>query len=151
MSTRQTPVTALALSLTAGVLMLVSGIVGYLWFTGTGINYGFGMMSGYHNIMGGFSGMMNGFQNMMTGFGVPFGDITGFSIIGLISGILVLVGAIMLSARPAQHMTWGAIIIAFSVVSLFGMGGFYVGALIGIAGGALALAWRPRSTTPTQA
>jgi hypothetical protein len=152
MSTHQTPVTAFALSLTAGILMLVSGIIGYLWLTGTGINYGFdGMMNGYGGMMGGFNGMMNGYQNMMSGLGVHSSYMTGFSIIGLTAGILVLIGAIMLNTRPAEHTAWGALILAFSVISFLGMGGFWIGALIGIAGGALALAWRPRSRTTNQA
>jgi hypothetical protein len=91
--------------------------------------------------------MMDGYESMMHGFGVPLGYMSVLSIIGLIAGILVLIGAVMLNARPEDHVTWGAIILAFSVISLLGMGGFYVGALLGIAGGALALSRRPATKT----
>lgn len=154
MSQHETPTTAFVLSLIAGILILIGGILTSLWFMNGGYSYNYGnggMMNGYGGMMGGFSGMMSGYQNMMSGLGMHSGYMTGFSIIGLIAGILVLIGAIMLNARPAEHITWGALIVAFSVISLLGMGGFWIGALIGIAGGALALVWRPRLKTTNQA
>lgn len=147
MSQHETPTTAFILSLVAGILMLIGGILTSVWFMNGGYsNYtpgNDGMMGG-SGMMGGFAGMMNGYESMMNGFGMPLGYMTGFSIVGLIAGIVVLIGAVMLNARPAERTTWGALIIAFSVISLLGMGGFWIGAIIGIAGGALALAWRPR-------
>jgi len=89
--------------------------------------------------MGGFGGMMGGYRTMMGGFGVPFGFMGGFSFIGLLSGIVVIIGALMLNVRPSEHLAWGTLILAFSVISFLGMGGFYIGALLGIAGGAIAL------------
>ena len=135
------------MSLVAGILMLVTGILSAAWFmTGGYAPNGGGMMDG-NGMMDGFGGMMDGYESMMHGFGVPLSFMSGLSIIGLIAGILVIIGAIMLNARPADHITWGAIILAFSVISLLGMGGFYVGALLGIAGGALALSLRPVTKT----
>lgn len=81
----------------------------------------------------------------MGGFGVPIGFMSGLSLLGLVSGILVIIGALMLNTRPAEHGTWGTIILIFSVISLLGMGGFFIGAILGIVGGALALSWRPAS------
>jgi len=126
--------------LIAGILMLVTGILSAAWFmAGSYVPNGGGMMGG--------NGMMDGYESMMHGFGVPLGYMSVLSIIGLIAGILVLIGAVMLNARPEDHVTWGAIILSFSVISLLGMGGLYVGALLGIAGGALALSWRPATKT----
>jgi len=34
-------------------------------------------------------------------------------------------------------------IFAFSIVSLFGMGGFFVGSILGVLGGILAITWKP--------
>jgi uncharacterized membrane protein len=79
----------------------------------------------------------------MHGFGMPLGYMSGLSIIGLVAGIVVTTGAIMLNARAKDRATWGIIILVFSIISLLGMGGFYIGALLGIAGGALALSLRP--------
>ncbi len=67
-------------------------------------------------------------------------------VIGLAFGMLVLVGAIMLYAHPEQHVTWGVIILVFSILSIFtSLGGFLIGLILGIIGGALAIAWKPRA------
>lgn len=145
-SSHVAPTTAFILSLIAGTLMLVTGILSAFWFMGGGYVPTGGMMGGY-GMMGGWSGMMDGYEYMMHGFGVPFSMMGGLFIIGLIAGIIVLIGALMLNSRPEDHLTWGAMILAFSVISLLGMGGFYVGALLGIAGGALALSWRSAAKT----
>jgi hypothetical protein len=70
-----------------------------------------------------------------------YGLMTGFWILGIVSGIIVLISAIMLKRRPAQVNIWGILIVIFSIVSFFGgsRGGFYVGTILGIIGGALAL------------
>ena len=132
---------AFILSLTAGILMLVSGALSTLWFMSGGF-YTNGMMDD-------FGGMMHGYRDMMDGFGFASGFMSGLSFIGLISGIVVIVGALMLNIRPADHLTWGALILVFSIISFAGMGGFWIGALMGIAGGAIALSWRPRTNVKT--
>jgi Family of unknown function (DUF6114) len=53
----------------------------------------------------------------------------------------------MLNARPADHFTWGFIVLAFSVISFVGMGGYFIGAILGIAGGALALSYETTMKT----
>ena len=63
--------------------------------------------------------------------------------IGLVSGIIVLVSSVMLLTGTGQRRTWGILLLVFSVLSLFGMGGFLVGAVLGIVGGALVLKWKP--------
>jgi Family of unknown function (DUF6114)/zinc-ribbon domain len=67
-------------------------------------------------------------------------------VIGLAFGVLVLVGAIMLYVHPEQHVTWGVIILVFSILSVFtSLGGFLVGLILGIIGGALGIGWKPRA------
>ena len=132
MSSPGRPVTAFILSLIGGVLMLANGAM-MVMFWGTG--YGW--------MMRGFGGMMGGYQGMMGSLGVPFGFMQGLMLVGLTSGIIVIVGAVMLDARPMEHFAWGAIILVFSVISFVGMGGFIVGAILGIIGGAFAISWRP--------
>jgi len=39
-------------------------------------------------------------------------------------------------------------VLVFSVLSLLGMGGFFIGAVFGIVGGMLALTWKPVATLP---
>jgi len=139
MTTEERPEIAFVLSLAGGALMLLGGVISFTCFMAGGFGWG--------GMMGGFGGMMGGYQSMMGDFGVPFGSMSGLSIIGLVSGILVTIGAVMLNAHPAEHVTWGAIILAFSVISLIGMGGFFIGAMLGIAGGAIAVSWRTTTGT----
>ncbi len=106
-----------------------------MWFMFGGFGIG--------GMMGGFSGMMGGFQGMMGSLGIPFGFMSGFFLIGLVSGVLVMIGALMLNTRPTEHTAWGIIILVFSAISILGMGGFLVGAILGIVGGALAISWKP--------
>ena len=88
--------------------------------------------------MGGFGwGMMGGWQ------GWGRGRIGGFGMrwpwFCLFAGILVLVGAIMLSVRPEQRRSWGLLILGISALYMIvGMMGLLAG-LLGVIGGVLAL------------
>jgi hypothetical protein len=122
--------TAIVISLVAGILI----ILGSLYTTTWGMGGGFGWM------MGGLGGMMGE---------SAYGVMAGLWILGFVSGTIVLISAIMLRVRPGEAerglrtccIWWGSIILVFSIVSLFGgsMGGFLVGAMLGIVGGVLAL------------
>lgn len=56
---------------------------------------------------------------------------------GLVSGVIVIASAFLLSSKPSQHLTWGMLIIIFSVASIFGsaMSAFMVSAVSGLIGG----------------
>lgn len=75
------------------------------------------------------------------------GIVRGIGAFGLVSGVIVLVSAILLNAAPTQRTTWGVLVLVFSVLSFLGLGGFAVGAILGIAGGILALRWKPAAQT----
>ncbi len=64
---------------------------------------------------------------------------------GLIFGALVVLGAILLSRNPAHRKAWGALIIVFSIASVLTGGGFIIGFILGIIGGASALMWKPET------
>jgi len=123
------PVAPFVLSLLAGLLILLSG----------GMMAVFSSVPYYGGIMGGYW-MMNGYYTMMGGYGSNW--VYAFSALGIISGILVTAGAIMLYAEPGRAYAWGVLILAFSALSFFGMGGFMMGALFGVVGGVLALTWK---------
>jgi hypothetical protein len=125
---------AFILSLIGGILILIGGLASSMWFMLGGSNF-WGMMNGY-------GGMMGGLGWMMGGYGFPFGFMAGFSLVALVSGILVIFGALMLESRPAERMTWGVVIMVFSIISFVGMGGFVLGALLGISGGVFAMSVR---------
>lgn len=73
--------------------------------------------------------------------------------VGLICGVLVLLGAIMLRTRPVNRKAWGTMIAVFSIPSVVSGGGFIVGFILGIIGGAMALSRKPRmqATMPATA
>jgi hypothetical protein len=108
--------------------------VNLVWFGSGAPN--FGGFGGY------MSGMMDGYHNFMGSYGSSYGFFAGISILSLICGIIVIVGAVMLRAQPREHMIWATLIIVFSAVSFVGMGGFFIGAILGIIGGAFALSFK---------
>jgi len=61
------------------------------------------------------------------------------SAIGLVLGVLVLIGAAMLRIKPVKKKAWGIMILFFSIPSVVTGGGFIIGFILGIIGGALAL------------
>ncbi len=130
------PVTSFILSLIGGLLIL-GGSAMVAGFT-SGLPYYGGMMGGYY-----YGGMAGGFYGMMHGFGFGGGWFYGLAAIGVISGIVVLIGAIMSFIQPDRASTFGTIIFAFSLASLFATGGFFVGSILGVVGGILAITWKP--------
>jgi len=75
-------------------------------------------------------GLVSGFVGLMGAF-------------GLVTGAIVLVSSVMLMTNRGQVRTWSVLILVFSMLSFVGMGGFVVGAVLGIIGGALVLKWKP--------
>ena len=76
------------------------------------------------------------------------GLVSGFvglmGIFGLVTGAIVLVSSVMLLTSSGDRRTWSVLILVFSMLSFVGMGGFVVGAVLGIVGGALVLRWKPQ-------
>lgn len=70
---------------------------------------------------------------------VPFTTIT---IMGLVSGVFVLLGTLLLNGKPASSKAIGTVIIAFSIPSVFSGGGFIIGFMLVIIGGVNALKWK---------
>ena len=118
---RSSPV--FALSLVGGILIILGSIVSLLFFAN--------LQSSMHDRMGGMmGGMMIG---MMSGW---------FLSVPVVAGILVIVGAVMINARPQETTLWGIIIIIFSIIGFTGMGLSIFGSILGIIGGALAFSKR---------
>ena len=114
---------ALPLSLAGGILIILGGIVSLLFFAN--------LQSSMHDRMGGMVGSM--MIGMMSGW---------FLTISIVAGILVIVGAVMINARPHETTLWGIIIVIFSIVGFTGMGLSFFGSILGIISGALALSKR---------
>ncbi|MEM0254322.1 MAG: hypothetical protein QXR17_03475 [Candidatus Bathyarchaeia archaeon] len=122
------PTAAFALSLIAGILILLGGIFGA--------------------ILGTIGGAMVG---AIPGFGWLGGLIVALGLLGLIFGILVIVGAVMINSGEQGKVKTGSIIVLiFSILSLFagGTGGFVIGFILGLVGSILGLTWKPSEETP---
>jgi hypothetical protein len=76
--------------------------------------------------------------------GIVSGIVGLMGVFGLVSGAIVVLSAVRLLTSPGQTRTWSVLILVFSVLSLIGLGGFLVGAVLGIVGGALVLKWKPK-------
>jgi len=74
---------------------------------------------------------------------ISFGFFTIFGLLGLAFGTIILFAAVLMYARPREHAIWGVIVLVFACVSIVSIGGFIAGMILGIIGGALAIAWRP--------
>jgi hypothetical protein len=108
---------AFPLSLVAGMLIIFGSILSLLFFA----NF---QISPMGRMRGGMMGWWGG-PGFMGGW---------FFALPLISGILVVVGAIMMNARPQETTTWGIIVLIFSIIGFTGMGLSILGAIIGIIG-----------------
>ncbi len=77
------------------------------------------------------------------GFG---GLVAVFAAVGFVCAILVLVGSVMLYNKPEAHTMWGVITLVFAIIA-FGpwnlFGGFVIGSILAIIGGALGIAYKP--------
>jgi len=130
------PVAPFILSLIAGIFILLGAIVMSMFTLGA---------TSMTGSVSGMAGMMSGMYGGMS-MGMMMGFAPALTVLGLASGVMVLLGSAMLYSRPSESQLWGAIILAFSVVSILGgMGGFLVGLVLGVVGGVLALTWKPLS------
>jgi hypothetical protein len=63
--------------------------------------------------------------------------------VGLLSGVMMILGSIMMYWKPSQHAIWGAIVLVFSAVSWVGaFGGLLIGFILGLVGGILGITWK---------
>jgi len=112
------PSTAFVLSLIGGIFILLAGLVN----------------AALYAFIGG------AVLSVFPGLGALF---IGLAVLALIFGLLIIVGAIQMRSKPESAHTWGILIIIFSVLSFVGGGGFFIGFLLALIGGILALTWRP--------
>jgi hypothetical protein len=125
------PKTAGVLALAGGLIIILGGVVflGVAAFVIPHLNLS-NMTVPQGIDRASLPGLISGILNVMGAF-------------GLVCGSVVLVSATMLLAKVGQRRTWGVLILVFSVLSFIGLGGFVIGAILGIAGGVLALRWKP--------
>jgi len=136
----QDRVPAYAISLLAGILTFIGGLAkasttGIIKYTASGASF--------NNFVG------NTVRS--TSFGLALASARISAVVLILSGILVLVSAVVMSFRFHQYPTWGTIIVVFSVVGLFAGGNSLtgVGSVLGLIGGLLAVTHnRPPRSAP---
>jgi len=113
------PTGAVLLSFFGGLLVLMSGISTL--------------------IIGSFMSSIS----LIPGLGVG-AIIVGAGIWGIICGLVMMIGSYLIQTRPrTAHTLWGILIFVFALTSYFGGGGFFIGGILGIAGGLMAVRWDP--------
>jgi hypothetical protein len=126
-------VPASILSLIGGSLIIIGGLV----------PLGMLGMSGHYGMMSDTGGMMMGGRfGMMTVMPLQSFIWTTIAVVSVISigtGVVLIIGGYSIYGKPNSAGKWGVAILVASVVSLFGMGGFFIGPILGIIGGILAL------------
>ncbi len=75
-------------------------------------------------------------------------DIKVLGIVTLILGIMVLLGAFLI--RTGRVREGGITVIAFSVLTIFAGGGYLIGVILGVIGGALALGYHLPQKQPSE-
>jgi len=123
------PKAAFILSLLAGILILANGILA-------------GLAVSFVASVGGAS------LSSAEMFGLAKSALTMLQVLTVIVsffGVIILLGALTLYYNPAHRKGWGIAIIILSLLSILVGGGFLVGLILGVIGGALAIAWKPPS------
>jgi hypothetical protein len=134
MATNQGTTAAFIVSLIGGLIVFIISVLNVVWFSSGATNFG-----GYGSFM---RAMMDSNHNFMGSYASSNSFFAGLSLVAVICGVIVIIGAIMLRAQPHQHLPWAILIIVFSAASFVGMGGYFIGAVLGILGGAFELSIR---------
>ena len=105
------------------------------------------LIGGLFVIFGGaalaFAGSLIGSFNV-TGAGSASSTVLALGIVGVIMGIIMVVGGFMLYSKPTSAKMWGVIVLILSIISwVTALGGFFIGFLLGLIGGILALTFKP--------
>jgi len=106
---------AAGLSLAAGIIIVIGSSVSSFWHTA------------FFPQMGWMMG-----QQFASGFIVS-------SLVGIVFGAVVIVGAVLMYKKPLQTRQWGVIVLVASALSFVGMRGFMIGGILGVIAGVILL------------
>jgi len=106
---------AAGLSLAAGIIIVIGNSVSSFWH------------SAFFPQMGWMMG-----QQVASGIIVS-------SLVGIVFGAVVIIGSVLMYKKPLQTRQWGVIVLVASALSFVGMGGFMIGAILGVIAGVIAL------------
>jgi hypothetical protein len=102
MGTNSDPITSYILSLIGGLIVLLYNLLSLVMFA---------LYGPYWSRIGGWrSGMMGGYHDFMGIYGASTEFLVVISIIGLVSGVIMVIGAMMLRAHPQEQEMVGIVI-----------------------------------------
>jgi hypothetical protein len=102
--------------------------------------------AGVLTIIGGFFILFGGLVIALIGvFVLAFFHVAGWIfLLGVFAGLVTLIAGLLMLLLPAGHTVWGALAIVMALVSIpAALGGFIIGFLLALAGGILAISWKP--------
>ncbi len=82
------------------------------------------------------------------GYGFASGLLIALAIVALLFGVIILYFALRLKSNPQNARTYGVLILVLALISFLGGGGFYIGAILALIGGILAIVWTPPAMAP---
>lgn len=141
---------AAILSIVGGFIMIIGGISIFFlfgWyqsmFGGEGIFIMNRMMhsgdDGNGDIGDGIGWWWPGMM-IATSSGAMIGGLIALSSLSLGAGAVSIAGGYKIYKHPESIRNWGFVVLTASIVGLFGLGGFGIGAIIGIVAGIIAIA-----------
>jgi hypothetical protein len=102
------------------------------------------IIGGIFILIGGLFGVWVGAVVSALTFGFAGGTVVLLGAVGVIIGILTVVFAVLLGMHSANHTMYGVLIIVFSIISwITAFGGFFLGFLLALIGGILAVTFKP--------
>ncbi len=99
------------------------------------------LIGGIFIVLGGIATMALG--AILSFFPAASAVVIGLGAIGLILGLVILFLAFRLKSDPGSAKTSGVVILVLSLISWVGGGGFFIGFLLALIGGILAIVWNP--------
>jgi hypothetical protein len=134
------------LSIIAGSLIIIGGfLIPLTMMLGMSGHYGMTSRFGTSGMTRGSCGIIRGGCGMMM---IPSQPLTWWTatavipVISIVTGVILIIGGYSIYKSPESEGKWGIAILVTSIVSLFGMGGFLIGSILGIIGGITALTRR---------
>ncbi len=113
------PTAAMVLSLIGGIFVIIGGA--FIAFVGS--------LIGSLNVSGAASASSTAL---------------GLGVVGIIMGLIMIVGAFMMYSKPTSAKMWGVIVLILAIISwVTAVGGLFIGFLLGLIGGILALTFKP--------
>ncbi len=100
--------------------------------------------AGVLTIVGGFFIILGGLVFALLGaFFALLGFVSGVFLLGLLVGFLTIIVGLLMVAVPSGHTVWGTLAVLLALVSIpVAFGGLFVGFVLTLIGGLLALRWK---------